>query len=495
MPTITLKDFNLGGMSDSRMQGRPNSLYRIIGCDIHSKPGVLRLSQALVKENGAVAIDGPVLNTIACSNGETYLFCASNGNIWRRKSGGTYEIAYTTPSGTPPTGVDGGINCLGAIEYGDPDGFSYIIWATAKYLHRIKISDALTPTWVPELMWKTFTNADTGYHPLLEVNGVLYVGDGNLVAQWDGTTFTANALDLPKQYRVSALGPAEVSTDLLIGTTINNVVGCAVFRWDTWSTSWQSQDWIPEDGVNCFLPLDNLPLMSAGTKGNLYRWGVTYSGSGFERWLRIPGDWTPEKKAVVYGGVNVNGALLFGVSDLNGTPAAVGVYELNGYDPKYPKVMSVRHVDPTGAQTNVRIGALAMAHDAYSVGPPAVPERMRLVVPIHNGTQGIAVESLTAKTAIGSVETRTVFVDPTVMKRMKVTVQYFSRPTGTGIVPYLRLKDGITSITLNFDYDADREQVFTKEWSQNVTCCGFWLEIVGNGNSTPEIGAIVIDYE
>lgn len=38
------------------------------------------------------------------------------------------------------------------------------------------------------------------------LNLVLYIGDGNLVAQVDDGTFTADALDIQKPHRIKALG-------------------------------------------------------------------------------------------------------------------------------------------------------------------------------------------------------------------------------------------------------------------------------------------------
>ena len=44
MGETIFKDFNLGGMADSLYQGLANSLYRVVGMDIHSTPGILKLA-------------------------------------------------------------------------------------------------------------------------------------------------------------------------------------------------------------------------------------------------------------------------------------------------------------------------------------------------------------------------------------------------------------------------------------------------------------------
>jgi len=141
-------------------------LHKIVGFDLHSEPGIIKVQRKLTKESGTT-VDALVKNTVVCSNGETYLFSSTSGKIWRRKSDASYALAYTTV----PT--SGGTGCLGAAEYN-----GYIYWATENYLHRITIANALTATWgTLDANWQAFTNGDASYHPMKIVNNVLYIGD------------------------------------------------------------------------------------------------------------------------------------------------------------------------------------------------------------------------------------------------------------------------------------------------------------------------------
>ena len=102
---------------------------------------------------------------------------------------------------------------------------------------------------------------------MVEQNDVLYIGDAFIVAQINGVTFSANALDLPYplQHRISAM--AKYLTALLSGTFVNsNVVESIVTLWNTWSVSFSFKDEIPEVGVNSFLKTDNFVVANIGKK-------------------------------------------------------------------------------------------------------------------------------------------------------------------------------------------------------------------------------------
>lgn len=119
---------NFGGLADSRWSGIANSVFKMIGIDVHTKPGLISVRQALSKDSGAT-VTGFVKVRVATSDGDSYWFDSDSGKIWKRTSGGTWSLVHTT---TPDFGDAG---CLGAMEYND-----YLIWATEKRLHRIPIS-------------------------------------------------------------------------------------------------------------------------------------------------------------------------------------------------------------------------------------------------------------------------------------------------------------------------------------------------------------------
>jgi hypothetical protein len=121
---------------------------------------------------------------------------------------------------------------LGATEYQ-----GYIYWATESNLHRIAVSLANDNNWNTDADvddWpKEFSIKDPDFHPMYThpAQQILYIGDGNYVAQVDGNTFTADALDIAEPLRVKSLG--QIATDLLIGTYVaDTVTKTEIIRWN-----------------------------------------------------------------------------------------------------------------------------------------------------------------------------------------------------------------------------------------------------------------------
>ena len=215
MAKVEIKNINLGGIADSMYQGAANSVAEMVGLDIHSEAGVIKVNQALTKDSGAV-VDEFCKVGVACSNGSTYMFGVAGG-VFERQSDGTWtDHATVAPAA-------GGVEVLGAYEYK-----GYIYYATELRLGRFPIPTAgVAPTLSSN--FATFGIGDATYHPMKIVNQVLFIGDGYQVAQVDAGTFSANALDLDTNRRISALG--KYATDLLIGTYVNsNVIAGEIHR-------------------------------------------------------------------------------------------------------------------------------------------------------------------------------------------------------------------------------------------------------------------------
>lgn len=302
-PTIIpIDNYNLGGLADSKFSGVKFSLYRIIGFDLHSTPGVLKVAQKLTRDDGGL-VDGFVKCQVASTNGCTYHFDSLSGKIWERSNVGVWSLVYTTV----PTSGDAG--CLGAREYQ-----GYIYWSTENYLHRILASSGVGDAqWTANaaLNWEAFDNGDPAFHPMTEQNLVLYIGDANLLAQVDAGVFTPDALDIAEPLRIKCLG--KISTDILIGTYVNDhITKSQVFRWNTYSVSFTTSDEIDEVGINCFIPGDNMVYVNAGIQGNIY----VYNGEQLQLFRRIPGEYTPSQYGRMFpnAAANYNGRILMGFS-------------------------------------------------------------------------------------------------------------------------------------------------------------------------------------
>lgn len=134
---IIIDNFNMGGLADSMWSGIKYSLYRMLGWDVHSKPGVLRVAQKLSKVSGTTITElvGVMVN---CSDGNKYMFSAESGKIWKCTSNDTISLVHTI---VPEVGE---AKILGAKEFN-----GYLIIATEKRLHRIAVSK--TSNWASNI--------------------------------------------------------------------------------------------------------------------------------------------------------------------------------------------------------------------------------------------------------------------------------------------------------------------------------------------------------
>lgn len=470
-PYIEHKDFYLGGVADSKYAGIPRSMYRMVGWDLHSEPGLLKVNQKMTKDSSTV-IDEFCKVAIACSNGIRYWFSSTSGKIWQEKNG-TYTLVYTTSPGA------GAAACTGAKEY---QGYMY--WATQSRLHRIPVatadgSSAWTTNAVPN--WATFTKTDATFHPMEEVNLVLYIGDGNLVAQVDAGVFSANALDITTPYRISALG--KIGTDLLIGTYVADEVNSAeVFRWDTYSTSFAGSDPIPENGINCFLKTDNIVLVNAGQAGNIY----LYTGAQLEFYKKIPGLYSPTKKAKINPNASdmFRGSIpIFGVSNVTGNPCDQGIWSLGRHSRNYNNVFNLEFpistVDGDGYHvlSNVEIGAvLVVGVDVYMSCQ-------------YQGTGGF-VDKLDYSNKIAKpfFETKVIAPDRVLLTTFPASVvHYESLPDNTSIVMKYKTNHAasyanaaVVNDTIHKWYVTENESVEAKTLQVRVEC-------VSSGNDAPTI--------
>lgn len=134
MRPIIIDNLNMGGISDSEFSGREGSASEIVGIDLHSEPGLMKVHQKLTKVTASNVADEFCKHRIVSSNGRIYWFSSTSGKVWEDNSG-TWTLKYTTSA------QNGASSTLGACEY---NGFIY--WATQNFIHRIKVSNA-SSTW------------------------------------------------------------------------------------------------------------------------------------------------------------------------------------------------------------------------------------------------------------------------------------------------------------------------------------------------------------
>lgn len=357
---IIVQNFNDGGLSDSKWSGIPNSLYKLTGFDPHSTPGILRVAQKLTKNSGVVVTEFCKAR-LASSNGRTYWGSSESGKIWERDTAGVWTLVHTIVAGAGESKI------LNLVEY---QKTIYIM--TQSRIHKIVATDAEGASeWTANitLNWATFTNADIDFHPVIEQNLVLYIGDGKYVAQIDAGVFSANALNIKDPLRIKSIG--KIGTRILIGTYISdNITKTEIIDWDTFSDSFRVSDSIDEVGIHAFLEADNFAFAYCGYAGNLY----VYDGEKLELYKKIPGDYSPTAKAQVnpQAVASIEGQILFGVSNVLGNPCDQAIYRIGRNSRPYKYILDMPYPisERTSSEfvlTNVEVGGiLVVGADIYS---------------------------------------------------------------------------------------------------------------------------------
>lgn len=434
----------------------------MVGLDLYSMPGLIKINQKLTKESGAT-VDSFVKTIIPCSDGNTYLFSATSGKIWKRTTAtpAVYSLAETNSNGA----------MYGAIE-----DQGYIYYFSNTKIGRWNVGTAWSTR---NDNWATFDNGDADFHPTIKVNLICYIGDGNKVAQIRDGIFTANALDLKTGLRIKSLGQSR--NELLIGTFVNdNINETEIFKWNTWSESFSYQDPIPQIGINAFIPTDNYVLVSAGKKGGLY----LYSQTQLEQFKRIAGDFTGKKQAVVHPNAiaNKSGLPLFGLSNENENPTFQGIYSFGNYSKSYPTILNLEYVLAYNKVENIEIGAMRMIGDL-------------LIVAFKDGANyGIYKLDLDYKYANAYLETRLITIDRTKGNKYgMVKIAYSDLPTNCDIEIFKSVNHGSYGTKLSTKNDIDRKIIST---TVNISTCNVLqikIAFIVSGNTSPSVESIEID--
>lgn len=471
---IEIVNWNLGGLAHSKWSGNENSLYKLTGWDLHSTPGLFKVAQKLTKDS-STTVTALCKARVSSSNGAQYWFSYTDGKIWERTSGGTTRLVYTT------TPAAGGAGCLGAAEYQ-----GRIWWFTESRVHYITVDHADGNDWSTNAVEdeETFSVTDSEFHPTVEQNLVLYIGDGNYLAQIDGTTFTADALDIKTPLRIKSLG--KIGTDVLIGTYIaSTVTKTEIIRWNTWSVSFTNSDSIPEVGINAFLPADNFVLVQAGLAGNIYY----YNGDTLELYKSIPGDYTPTAYGYVHPNAvaNMNGKILFGFSNGSGNPADQGVYQIARSSRDHPWVLDMPF--PISERSG---GALVTS--GIEIGA-ILPVGQDLYVSWKNSTTyGIDKLDYSNKLELAYLETRVMIVNREKFSTFsKFAVAYASLPADTAITIQYEKNYAATFADTAEVTDTQRKIVQAEEGVEaNVLRLKISATVDSNNAPQIESGAVIL---
>lgn len=361
------------------------------------------------------------------------------------------------------------VKTLDAEEHND-----YIYWATEFYLLKVAVADIGSAWGSNAEIVGRFVNGDDTYHPMAKNNLSLFIGDGTDIAEVNylHTYASTTLFNVNSPERITAITPFDI--DILVGTL--NVNTARVLRWDTVSESWHAEDDVQEKGINAFIRDDNYVYVNAGEFGRLY----FYNGEKLEPYQRIPGEWSPTKKAVIHK--NAVGFLLgvpiFGLSNSTGDPALEGIYSFGSYSKDYAKILDLSFPISSGEFTGLTIGSIVVdGADVY--------------VAWKSGTDvGVDKLDYTAKYASAYIETVQI-ISPRDRSRLKtlneVLADYVSLPANTGI-GFSYDKNYAGSYTaMTEKTDTKLAQVRAKESIPEIGALQLRIDFTVSSNNAPEV--------
>lgn len=248
---VKFEKFHLG-IARSRAKG--GEFDNIVNCDVHDEIGYCKPQLALESVTDANAPTEPCWMASTPSD-TVYFFSNESGKIWKRTSAGVWSSLTSNSNGAH----------RGAYYFDKGSGGEIIYWTTSKIGSFVAETEAGRND-----SWKTSTNGQLG--GFAELNLALWIADGDLITKIDDSgTFTANALDIPKELVAYSL--IADRNNLLIGSSINGATRKSVyFSWDTYSDSWTLEDTVYENGANTLLNLDNVIITQCGRDGKLFYW-------------------------------------------------------------------------------------------------------------------------------------------------------------------------------------------------------------------------------
>ena len=262
-----LKTF-VAGQSDWQDKGVLGSYKFGYGMSIREQEDSITCQQALKDDLAVGTFDAPCYFVVPSSDGNTYFFLY-NGKIYSRHSDGSYHLVYTDSNESG--------HIIGAAEWYDESGWTYLVWATPT---RLNIKKLLGPAYTPAEPWTDVNVASTGswpqtnltsasWHTMANCNEALLIANGNLVALvgYD-LSYTNDALKLIPGNTAKCI--LERGKYGIIGcTSATGKDETDLFSWDGIGASWNDKGITKFGGLNSMVDTE-IALAQMGSDGQFY---------------------------------------------------------------------------------------------------------------------------------------------------------------------------------------------------------------------------------
>jgi hypothetical protein len=356
-PLITIENWDRG-MVSSPFQNIQGSGQLFQSLDPWTEPGYLQSADATTKDSGST-VDG-LVNFALEYDGDLFFY----GTKLYRRTGSDWTVEGTDSQTGPGLG-------LGQL-YDNADSKTYIYFASQADIGRYDpVADAFDDDWLTDVKGGTI-DSDAAYHPMQLWDNTLFIGAGRYIASLtSGATYTARALTLPANLRVTSL--AVIGDMLAIGTTAvpnsSNVLSrkSPVFFWDGTSAQFNKMLTVNERYIKALFVDENFLYAFAQTRGGTI---YVYNGIRFEILRHMP---NPGQDVINFypGGVTRHrDGIHFAVShgDTAGEIKA-GIWSLSRKRAGEPLALEFKHVISTTRTDNtITLGAIIDGNNGLFVG-------------------------------------------------------------------------------------------------------------------------------
>lgn len=326
----------LGGQSDYEDKGIAGAFKSGMNLDIRKQKDTLTCGQALTNDLATGTITAQPYFMVPCTDGNTYVLCY-DGKIFRRNSSGTYLLVYTDSQESG--------NIIGAAEWFDSAGFTYILWATPT---RLNIKKLAGPAYTQTEPWNDVNVANTGawpktnltsatWHTMAIANGVLEICNGNVMAivGYD-LSYSNNGLALIPGNNGKCI--VERGKYGIIGCTNgNNQDQSAYFSWDGIGLHWNDKKIIKFGGLNSMIDTE-IAIAQLGTNGQIFV--SDFNNPMPFRQIRGGGQSNPDGIAS-YRGMALLG--IFGNTNTINSLLCNGIYSIGRINKNAPLVLNLEY--------------------------------------------------------------------------------------------------------------------------------------------------------
>lgn len=224
--------------------------------DILTEVGTARCNFNLIKESGTTVTEPVII--CPTKTGDTYLFSTTSGKIWKRDVNGAYSLFGTNTHGKH----------FDAIFFDN-----WVYFSAQQDLGRFK-ADGSSLDWD----YQKFEDNNALYHPMCALNDYLFIGDGPNLARLGKAhdDWTKYAIKLQTHSNIASIRP--YGYDIAIFTNVISgmyqyLLSAGVYRYDTASISWSSEDYVDEKGMYVAIASNTSDeiFCLAGTNGDIYQ--------------------------------------------------------------------------------------------------------------------------------------------------------------------------------------------------------------------------------